>query len=182
MPVPAAVSSRATICVAAALIAAVGCGRVPTSNQQAEQPTAAATDKLPVAARAEAGVPAPVRAKAPETESQAAAAPAAALAPPGAETARRCGWLHNPTPGNWWLFDGHGEWILASQGGEQALGMDDMPDLSAGEWAETNGHYGYACACMKVTAIPGQLQVFSIASVAQKPLDQCRGDKALPRP
>src|SRR4051794_7098625 len=31
-------------------------------------------------------------------------------------TDRRCGWLSNPTPGNWWLFDGHGEWILATQG------------------------------------------------------------------
>ena len=37
---------------------------------------------------------------------------------------RRCGWLQNPTPANWWLVDRDGEWILGVQGGYQAPGMD----------------------------------------------------------
>src|SRR5687768_1799225 len=64
---------------------------------------------------------------------------------------RRCGWLQNPTPANWWLVDRDGEWILGVQGGYQAPGMDGMPDMSARGWVETNGHYGYGCACMSVT-------------------------------
>ncbi|MES2340837.1 MAG: DUF4087 domain-containing protein, partial [Pseudomonadota bacterium] len=24
----------------------------------------------------------------------------------------RCGWLQNPSPGNWWLFDNAGEWTV----------------------------------------------------------------------
>ena len=24
----------------------------------------------------------------------------------------RCGWIDNPTPANWWLTDGYGEWII----------------------------------------------------------------------
>ena len=30
---------------------------------------------------------------------------------------RRCGWLQNPTPSNWWLEDKDGVWVLATQGG-----------------------------------------------------------------
>lgn len=96
-------------------------------------------------------------------------------------TDRRCGWLSNPTPGNWWLFDGHGEWILATQGGDRAAGFDDMPDMSTAGWVETNGHYGYGCACMTLTHHPNTLQVARIAAVRPKPLKQCRADRKLPR-
>ena len=97
-------------------------------------------------------------------------------------TDRRCGWLSNPTPGNWWLFDGHGEWILSTQGGPQAAGFDDMPDMSTAGWVETNGHHGYGCACMTLSYRPGTLQVARIADPAPKPLKQCRADRTLPRP
>jgi hypothetical protein len=97
-------------------------------------------------------------------------------------SARRCGWLSNPTPGNWWLFDGHGEWILATQGGPHARGFDDMPDMSRAGWVETNGHYGYGCACITMTYHPGRLQVARIAAVRPRPLKQCRADRGLPRP
>ena len=39
----------------------------------------------------------------------------ASLSPVLAE--ERCGWLENPTPGNWWLKDAHAFWIIATQGG-----------------------------------------------------------------
>jgi hypothetical protein len=29
----------------------------------------------------------------------------------------RCGWLENPTPGNFWLKDPHGLWTISAQGG-----------------------------------------------------------------
>jgi hypothetical protein len=95
---------------------------------------------------------------------------------------RRCGWLSNPTPGNWWLFDGHGEWILATQGSEPAPGMEDMPDMSIAGWVETNGHYGYGCACMTISYDPATHRVTRIADAKPKPLKQCRADKGLPRP
>jgi hypothetical protein len=95
---------------------------------------------------------------------------------------RRCGWLSNPTPGNWWLFDGHGEWILATQGGDQAPGFDDMPDMSTAGWVETNGHHGYGCACMTISHDPATRRVTGIAAARPKPLKQCRADRGLPRP
>jgi hypothetical protein len=95
---------------------------------------------------------------------------------------RRCGWLHNVTPGNWWLFDGHGEWILATQGGFQAPGMDEMPDMTTLGWVELNGHYGYGCACMTLTVDTATRQVTRIASAKPQPLKQCRADRSLPRP
>lgn len=108
--------------------------------------------------------------------------PRAAGSETAAVTARRCGWLHNPTPGNWWLTDRAGEWILATQGGRQADGMDEMPDMSAGEWQEVNGHYGYGCACLTLTADPATREVERVAGPEPKPLAQCRADRALPRP
>jgi hypothetical protein len=33
----------------------------------------------------------------------------ALLAYPAAAREQRCGWLVNPTPGNWWLIDRQGE-------------------------------------------------------------------------
>jgi hypothetical protein len=99
-----------------------------------------------------------------------------------AVTARRCGWLHNPTPGNWWLEDSAGEWVLATQGGRQAGGMDELPDMSAQEWEEVNGHYGYGCACLTLTADPETREVAVVARPEPKPLAQCRADLTLPRP
>ena len=107
-----------------------------------------------------------------------AAAPSPAPADPAAapRSARRCGWIHNPTPGNWWLTDRDGEWILAAQGGRQAEGMDAMPDMSAGEWVKTNGHYGYGCACLTLTAERGTRDVLRLSDPQPEPLAQCRAD------
>jgi hypothetical protein len=102
--------------------------------------------------------------------------------PPFHATARRCGWLSNPTPGNWWFRDRDGEWILGVQGGYQAPGLDEMPDMSAAGWEEVNGHYGYGCACITRTVDPVTGRAIRIADATSKPLKQCSADRALPRP
>ena len=99
-----------------------------------------------------------------------------------AASGRRCGWLHNPTPANWWLVDKDGQWVLGSQGGEQVAGMEEMRDMSAGGWVETNGHYGYGCACIDMEVDPESGDVLRIANAAPKPLAQCRNDRSLPSP
>ena len=101
--------------------------------------------------------------------------------PATAGTERRCGWLHNPTPANWWLADRDGEWLIGAQGGYQAPGMDDMPDMTTGGWVNTNGNYGYGCACMNVTTDRASRRVTRIESATPLPLRQCRADPRLPR-
>ena len=107
--------------------------------------------------------------------------PAALAAAVPAKGVRRCGWLSNPTPANWWLTDSQGQWILSTQGADQAPGMDDMPDMSTAGWVETNGHYGYGCACMTITADP-EGKVTRVEDPAPKPLKQCKADRKLPKP
>ncbi|PYB75333.1 DUF4087 domain-containing protein [Rhizobium wuzhouense] len=102
----------------------------------------------------------------------------------------RCGWIQNPTPGNYWLDDGEGSWMLMAQGSEQEpLGMENMPDFTTGDFVQTNGYYGYACGCIQAeterSADYGDSfvgRITAIYSVKQLPISQCRGDKALPKP
>lgn len=103
----------------------------------------------------------------------------AASAPP-AEGVLRCGWFENPTPGNAWLTDRDGLWLIAAQGGHQAEG--DWPRFSAQRWVRTNGHYGYGCACLRMVADPVEQSVQRIFSASSRPLQQCRRDKALKEP
>ena len=149
--------------------AAAGCssGSAPAGNGQ-EVRSEAPAEPAPANAAAAAPVPA-------------AAAPASLAAAPAARAARRCGWLVNPTPANWWLTDSEGQWILATQGADQAPGMDEMPDMSTAGWVETNGHYGYGCACMTIEA-DADGTVTRVADAQPKPLRQCRSDRKLPRP
>lgn len=95
---------------------------------------------------------------------------------------RRCGWLQNPTPANWWLVDREGEWILSVQGGYQAKGLDDMPDMSQSEWVKTNGYHGYGCACLNVEVDRTSKRVVKLLSTQPLPLSRCRSDRALPKP
>ena len=118
----------------------------------------------------------------PQNGSAAAEPAASSASAPRQVSARRCGWLSNPTPANWWLTDRDGEWILATQGADQAPGMDEMPDMSVAGWEETNGHYGYGCACMTLTVDPATRQVLRVADAQPKPLKQCRADRSLPQP
>jgi Protein of unknown function (DUF4087) len=107
---------------------------------------------------------------------------ALAAAAPAQAAERRCGWLHNPTPANWFLVDRAGEWLIGMQGGHQAAGMDDMPDMSTRGWVTTNGSYGYGCACMTVTTDRKSMRVVQILSAKPVALRQCRSDRRLPRP
>jgi len=102
-------------------------------------------------------------------------------AAPHSTPVQRCGWLQNPTPANWWLVDRDGEWLIGAQGGYQAPGMDEMPDMSTGGWVETNGHYGYGCACLTVTTDRASRRITRILSARSVPLRQCREDRHLPR-
>jgi hypothetical protein len=102
-------------------------------------------------------------------------------AAPQPATERRCGWLDNPTPGNWWLTDRHGEWLIGAQGGYQAPGMDRMPDMSTAGWVRTNGHYGYGCACADVRVDRASRRVVRISGARALPLRQCRADRRLPQ-
>ena len=151
--------------LAALLLAASACSSESSSTAGADAQEARAGTAAKTVAAAVAEAPAP--------------SPAAVAA--AARGARRCGWLVNPTPANWWLTDRDGQWILGTQGSDQAPGMDEMPDMSTAGWVETNGHYGYGCACMTITA-DAEGRVTRIADATPKPLKQCRADRKLPKP
>lgn len=105
----------------------------------------------------------------------------AAAALPVAAAERRCGWLLNPTPANWWLRDRDGEWTIGEQGIYEAPGAD-MPDMAHREYVETNGHYGYGCACMTVVTDRATRRVTRVIDARQMKLARCRTDRSLPRP
>jgi len=89
----------------------------------------------------------------------------------------RCGWFSNPTPANASLFDRDGEWIIGVQGGYQAEG--DWPEFKANQWVETNGHYGYGCACLQVRVNRSTRRIIAIESAQARALSACRRDPAL---
>ncbi len=89
----------------------------------------------------------------------------------------RCGWFSNPTPANASLYDQDGEWIIGAQGGYQAEG--DWPDFGLRQWVETNVHYGYGCACLRLRVNRKTHEVIKIESSRARPLAVCRQDRAL---
>lgn len=103
-----------------------------------------------------------------------------------AQEVGRCGWYANPTPGNHWLTDRDSTWVLSTQGGPEVPGWLDLPEeafasSSAATWVETNGSYGYGCAC--ITGEFGAVetgQVLRIAKMSPLPLARCEADPALP--
>jgi Protein of unknown function (DUF4087) len=110
------------------------------------------------------------------------AATIALLAAVPAIAERRCGWLDNPTPANWWLTDRDGEWTIMTQGGRYPDGMEEnMGDMAARGWVRTNGYYGYGCACMDVETDRREMRVTRVISARPVPLSQCRNDRSLPR-
>jgi hypothetical protein len=94
----------------------------------------------------------------------------------------RCGWLVNPTPANYELVDREGRWLLSSQGGYQAPGIDDMPDMTVAGWVSDNGSYGHGCACLKVTTNKRSMKITRLLSSRALPLARCTADRTLPRP
>jgi hypothetical protein len=105
------------------------------------------------------------------------AQPRALITPTLENTETRCGWFSNPTPGNASLYDRDGEWTIGVQMGYQAEG--DWPEFSPKQWVETNVHYGYGCACLKVQVDRSTKRVIKIESARARPLSACRRDKAL---
>lgn len=102
---------------------------------------------------------------------------------PLAAAERRCGWLENPTPANWSLVDRDAEWVLSVQGGAQAQGMDNLPDMSGPGWVVTNGSsYGYGCACLTILVDRRERRVTRLLSAHPLPLSRCQADRALPHP
>lgn len=98
---------------------------------------------------------------------------------PAVAAERRCGWLSNPTPSNYWFTDRSGEWTISEQGGYQVDGLDGMPDMSMRGWVKTNGYYGYGCACMTVETDRNSMRITKILSATPRPLRQCRADRQL---
>jgi hypothetical protein len=148
---------------------------VPGPNSQAEQNQEGAA--APAVAPGGAGEEQSVGA------ATAAGADVNASTNAGANASRpRCGWIENPTPGNWSLVDRDGEWLIGAQGGYQAPGLDEFPDLTEGEWKVTNGSsYGYGCACLDAKVDASTRRVERIDHIRQKPLRACSADPALPR-
>ena len=90
----------------------------------------------------------------------------------------RCGWLDNPTPGNYSFYDKGGEWTIGVQGGYQ---VEDFEAPAFGkQWVNSpNGSYGYGCACFQMTVDKETSRVLQIRKSYAKPLSVCRKDKAL---
>ena len=105
-----------------------------------------------------------------------------ALAPAALMAETRCGWIDNPTPANWWLTDRDGEWTLMLLGAGDRNGFVDAPwDGDFGEdWIETNGHYGYGCACFEGAVDRATGWATQVSRLAPLPLARCTGDPALP--
>lgn len=91
----------------------------------------------------------------------------------------RCGWFDNPTPGNVWLTDRQGQWLIGEQGGYQADG--DWPDFRPSRWVATNGGHGYGCACLRVLDDAVGHRIVRILGGRSRPLAACLDDPRLPR-
>lgn len=96
---------------------------------------------------------------------------------------KRCGWLANPTPGNFWIDDRDGSWTIATQGEESDV-LENLPEMddSRGKYVRTNGYYGYTCACLDVETNKKAKRITRIYGGKQLPLQQCKSDKSLPKP
>lgn len=105
----------------------------------------------------------------------------AVLTAPAQAAETRCGWLENPTPGNWWLTDKDASWTLATQGIEAPDAvMLNLPAFDDDEYVATNGNYGYGCACLSVDVDKAEERIVRVHSGRTIPLSRCEGDKALP--
>ena len=104
------------------------------------------------------------------------------LTTPTQAAERRCGWVENPTPANWWLRDREAEWTLSTMAGYQAPGFDSLPTMDTAGWVKTNGSYGYGCGCMVVETNRAAARITRLVSATPVPLARCRADHTLPKP
>ena len=92
----------------------------------------------------------------------------------------RCGWIHNPTPGNHWLIDADGLWIISVQGGHQAEG--DLKYPPDDQFVDTNRSYGYFCGCVNVLKVDDKNKISKFDNASSKLLKTCLKDEDLPAP
>ncbi len=105
-----------------------------------------------------------------------------AAAGSAAAAENRCGWLENPTPGNWWLTDKDGSWTLMAQGEEYRESvMDQVPPFDEKQYVATNGNYGYGCACLSVDVDKAEGRIARVYSGKIIPLSRCEKDRSLKR-
>ncbi len=113
-----------------------------------------------------------------------------AATPLAAAPENRCGWIQNPTPGNYWLDDRDGTWIITTQGmDDEPLGMENFPDISTGDYVAVNGNYGYTCGCITAETTreidrqsSASGKITAVYSVKLLPLNKCLADRKLPKP
>lgn len=92
-----------------------------------------------------------------------------------------CGWIDNPTPGNYWITDSVGEWTISAMNGYHAQG-DVAPQDDDNEFVKTNGYYGYYCGCVKATTTDSRAHGRRIAKIFSSrvlPLSKCLNDAKL---
>jgi len=105
-----------------------------------------------------------------------------AALPARAET--RCGWYHNPTPGNVYIEDADGQWWISTQGNAPAPGFEDAYTpafdnrLRIDYAGEITQRYGFSCACADGSFSNGD--ALSISRLREIPLARCEGDPKLP--
>lgn len=99
-------------------------------------------------------------------------------------TERRCGWIDNPTPANWWIEDRDAAWLLFKQGdlSVSSNGFLDLPAAASRfgeEWVNLNDFngYGYGCGCVEGQFLDGI--AVSIEAMEPLPLARCEVDSAL---
>lgn len=92
------------------------------------------------------------------------------------KTEQRCGWLVNPTPGNWEFVDRDGNWQIASQGEEGAIaGLPEDRPTGRRWWVETNsGGYGYGCMCLTAEVDRIAMRFVRITAGKSLTLKTCR--------
>lgn len=100
----------------------------------------------------------------------------------GAHAEKRCGWLENPSWGNWWLLDQDGKWIIREKDGYEAEGSENLPDISAGDYVSTNNNYGYACGCLNAIIDADSFRVTQLNFIELKTVDECQANADLPIP
>lgn len=91
----------------------------------------------------------------------------------------RCGWIENPTPGNYWLTDREGDWTISTQGKEGTEGMEYLVGFSSNEFINTNNRYGYGCGCIISDSSKKTKKITRIFSFKELPLRVCKMDPSL---
>lgn len=93
----------------------------------------------------------------------------------------RCGWIENPTPGNYDLYDAAGVWTISVQGGHQAEGDLAYPLDYDEDYVKTNGNYGYFCGCIRSINDATEMKVLKILTASAKKISACLNDRKLPQ-